>query len=147
MDDDELRRSGIDLSQEDGRCVVRMWGDVDAGLRGQASAVMVSLLQRRLPVVIDVSGVRFLDSSGVAFIIQLHRLGQDDATGLVLRDPPDHVMELLHLIGLVDQVAVERVASRPRDASPRLPVQRTAAAGGAASVADGDDGLALTPGG
>jgi len=98
---------GIEVVEDDPRSVVRLWGEVDASLRGQASDAMVRILQRGGPYVIDVSEVTFIDSSGLAFILQLHRVAADESTHVVLRDPPTLVMDLLDLVGVAGQVPLE----------------------------------------
>jgi anti-anti-sigma factor len=90
---------GIEIVDAD-RSVVRLWGDVDALLRDQASAALVRLLERGGPYVIDVGDVTFIDSSGLAFILQLHRVAGDENTHVVLRDPPTLVLDMLDLIGV-----------------------------------------------
>ena len=87
--------------------LVRMRGSIDESLRAQASAVMAHALGRPGPVVVDAGQVEFLDSSGLAFILQLVRAGREDARAVVLRDPPDLLLEMLELLGLIGDVPVE----------------------------------------
>jgi len=90
--------------------LVRMWGDVDAGLRSQASAVMARAMQHGGPVVIDASGVEFLDSSGLAFILQLLKAAREDHRKVVLRDPPTLVLDMFELLGLAGTIPMEFTA-------------------------------------
>lgn len=87
--------------------VVRMRGSIDESLRAQASAVMAHALGRSGPVVVDAGQVEFLDSSGLAFILQLVRAGREDGRAVVLRDPPDLLLEMLDLLGLTGDVPLE----------------------------------------
>ena len=87
--------------------LVRMWGSVDESLRTQASAVMARALGRPGPVVVDAAGLDFLDSSGLAFLLQLVRAAREDGRAVVLRDPPDLVVEMLQVLGLGDEVPLE----------------------------------------
>ena len=91
---------GIEILDDPDRSVVRLWGDVDALLRDQASAALVQLLERGGPYVVDVADVTFIDSAGLAFILQLHRVAGDEGTHVVLRDPPTLVMDMLDLLGI-----------------------------------------------
>lgn len=108
---DELEQTtslgGIEIDQDPDRALVRLWGDVDASLRDQASLAMVALVNRGGPYVVDVSGVTFLDSSGIAFVLQVHRMATDQGSTAVLRDPPALVLELLELIGLGGSIPCE----------------------------------------
>ncbi|MCB7135977.1 STAS domain-containing protein [Cellulosimicrobium marinum] len=105
------RGSGITDEPRDGGVVVTMWGEVDAALRDRASEAMSSVLATAGPVVIDVSEVTFIDSSGIAFIIQLYLLGQEDGRSVVLRDPSPSIVELLDMIGMGGRIPVERTGA------------------------------------
>lgn len=98
---------GIEVDQDPDRALVRLWGDVDASLRDQASMAMVALVNRGGPYVVDVSAVTFLDSSGIAFVLQVHRMATDQGSTAVLRDPPALVIEMLDLIGLGGTIPFE----------------------------------------
>lgn len=98
---------GIEITEADARACVRLWGDVDASLRDQASAAMVELAQRGGPYVVDIADVAFIDSSGIAFILQLHRLATEEGSTAILRDPPGLVTDMLELIGLTGAIPLE----------------------------------------
>ncbi len=100
------RTSGIVYAPADGGVVVTMWGEVDAALRDRASEAMSYVLDTRGRVVVDVADVTFIDSSGIAFIIQLWPpiYGRE----VVLRDPAPSIVELLDMIGMGGRIPVER---------------------------------------
>lgn len=100
----ELDRSRPDAS------VVRLWGDVDASLRDQASDVMAQVVLRTGPVVIGAAEVGFLDSTGLAFVLQLVKAGEEEGRDVVLEDPPEHVTDLVAMVGMADRVPVRRSA-------------------------------------
>lgn len=116
-----LGSGGIEVSPGTGRAVVRLWGDVDASLRDEASNAMVELLARGGPYVADVSGVTFLDSSGIAFLLQLHRVAADEGSRLILRDPPVLVIDLLQLIGIADVIPLEFTNDGPAASAAAVP--------------------------
>lgn len=106
---------GIELADAAAdQSVVRLWGDVDAGLREQASDVMARVVLRSGPVVVDASEVSFLDSTGLAFVLQLVKAGEEDGRDVVLQDPPDHMTDLVSMVGMADRVPVRRTV--PADA-------------------------------
>ncbi len=117
MDEVEQTNSlgGIEVDDDPERAVVRLWGDVDASLRDQASLAMIALVHRGGPYVVDVSGVTFLDSSGIAFVLQVHRMATDTGSTAVLRDPPVLVIEMLDLIGLGGTIPFEFSAGDTAD--------------------------------
>jgi anti-anti-sigma factor len=100
--------SGIRYGSHDDGVVVTMWGEVDAALRDLASEAMTYVLGTRGPVVIDVADVTFIDSSGIAFILQLYMLGEEDGREVALRDPSTSIVELLDMIGMGGRIPVVR---------------------------------------
>ncbi|GAA2721261.1 STAS domain-containing protein [Cellulomonas aerilata] len=90
----------ITVQGADGLTVVTLRGEIDAGLRHAASDAMVAVLAGQGPLVIDTSAVTFIDSSGMAFLLQLHGVASDAARPVVLRDPAGAVTDLLALVGL-----------------------------------------------
>jgi len=110
VDNDLPYPGGIEIVEADGRACVRLWGDVDATLRDQASAAMVVLAKQGGPYVVDVADVTFIDSSGIAFILQLHRLASEEGSTAILRDPPGLVTNMLELIGLTGTIPFEFTA-------------------------------------
>lgn len=97
--------AGIRLQDEPGCSVVEMWGEVDGALRPEASAALASALERDLPVVIDTSRVTFIDSTGIAFLVQLYTIGQDEGLQISLRNPPAVVSDVLAMLGVDELVA------------------------------------------
>lgn len=97
---DPVVDGGIEARHEGDGTRVVLWGAVDATLRDQASAVMAQALSVDGPVTVDASRVEFLDSSGLAFLLQLVRAGREDGRAVVLENPPALVIELLDLLGL-----------------------------------------------
>lgn len=87
--------------------LVTLVGEIDAALRETASTSMVQIVRRGGPVVIDAGGVTFIDSSGLAFVLQLHRVVEEDAQTCTLRHPPAMVLETLELIGMGGRLRVD----------------------------------------
>lgn len=85
---------------------LRVSGDIDLA---SAPSLLDSVLCAGLAydaghrVVVDLAGVRFIDSSGLAALVEAHRwLGQQEQA-LVISSPPERVVHLLELTGL-DQI-------------------------------------------
>ncbi|MCL1869828.1 MAG: STAS domain-containing protein [Promicromonosporaceae bacterium] len=102
------RSGGIDLVRGDEASVVRMWGEIDAALRAEAGAALAGALEQDHPVIVDATQVDFIDSAGVAFLVQLCRLGSDEGLKVSLRNPPPVVAEVLHLVGVEGVICEER---------------------------------------
>ena len=101
--------SGLECQVTDGATVVTLWGEIDASMRPTASRVMASLAlhDTTLPVIIDTSDVSFIDSSGVAFVLQIYALGLENGVNVILRNPSIAVVEVLAMVGILDRIPVE----------------------------------------
>jgi anti-anti-sigma factor len=82
--------------------VAHLWGEIDDALRQQAGSVLARALDRDLPVVLDTSRVEFIDSAGIAFLIQLCTIGREEGLTVTLKDPPPVVSEVIEILGLTE---------------------------------------------
>ena len=107
--------SGITCRATAEGAVITLWGEVDAALREAASEAMAQLATHGTgtPMVIDASEVTFIDSSGVAFILQVYVLGQETGTSVSLREPSEAVVEVLDMVGIGSRIPVVRAAGSP----------------------------------
>ncbi|WP_407317465.1 STAS domain-containing protein [Isoptericola halotolerans] len=101
----EVQAGGIALTERPSVSVVTMWGEVDIALRNEASAALAGAFQRDLPVVVDTSRVTFIDSAGIAFLVQLCRIGQDEGLQVSLHEPPTAIRQALRTLELDSLVA------------------------------------------
>lgn len=90
--------------------VVHLRGDVDATLREEASTAMGQALGASAPVVCDASDLRFIDSTGVAFLLQLRMATREAGLTMSLWDPRHVVGELLDAIGMAEEIPLAEVA-------------------------------------
>jgi len=97
---DETHAGGIALVERADVSVVDMWGEIDIALRNEASAALARAFERDLPVVVDTSRVTFIDSAGVAFLVQLCRIGRDEGLRVSLHRPPAAVLDVLRMLEL-----------------------------------------------
>jgi len=91
--------------------LITLWGEIDAALRDRASDAMAQVITHPGPVTIDVGQVTFIDSSGIAFILQVYMLGSEDGRPVVLQDPTSTLEDLLEMIGMGGTIPVVRTAS------------------------------------
>ncbi len=91
---------GITVTEATDRTVAHLWGEIDEALRHEAGAALSRALDRDLPVVLDAREVTFIDSTGVAFLIQFCTVGSQEGLRVALADPPEVVTEVLELLGL-----------------------------------------------
>ncbi|MBT0995561.1 STAS domain-containing protein [Cellulomonas sp. DKR-3] len=82
-----------------GTTVVRLVGEIDVALREQASLSMATALTGVDPIVVDSTDARFVDSSGIAFVMQMKRAADEAGLDLSLRDPHRVLRDVLEIIG------------------------------------------------
>lgn len=112
---------GITVTETTDATTAYLWGEIDDALREQASTALARALTRNLPVVLDAGQVRFIDSTGIAFLIQFCRIGQEEGLEVTLRNAPPIVTDVLEMLGLssmfqVVQTSAEEVDERSASA-------------------------------
>ncbi|MDQ4097130.1 MAG: STAS domain-containing protein [Actinomycetota bacterium] len=96
------------IQAEGGDKVVTVRGEVDAYSAPQLRACLEEVAgsgQRR--IVVDVSAMRFIDSSGVGVLVASIKRLRPDGRTLVLRRPTRQMTKILEITGLRDLVAVD----------------------------------------
>ncbi|MBC7290225.1 MAG: STAS domain-containing protein [Actinotalea sp.] len=93
---------GITVTETPEATVAHLWGEIDDALRQQAGAVLARALDRNLPIVLDTGRVEFIDSAGIAFLIQLCTIGREEGLAVTLHDPPAVVSEVIEMLGLTE---------------------------------------------
>jgi anti-anti-sigma factor len=87
------------------RVVLELRGDLDVIAATESNKRMLS---QRLPVgaelVVDLSGVTFIDSTGIRLILQANQHAMRHAARLVVVRGPERVMRVLRLVGLDEQL-------------------------------------------
>lgn len=101
----------IRVHRDDAGTTILLVGEVDAALRAEASASMAAALVSDGPLVVDSSEATFVDSSGLAFVLQLHRAATEAGIRVTLRDPGRVLREVLELAGLAGLIAEEPSAT------------------------------------
>ena len=85
-------------------------GDVDATLREEASIAMGQALGASTPVVCDATDLRFIDSTGVAFLLQLRMATREAGLAMSLWDPRRVVGDLLDAVGMAGEIPASDAA-------------------------------------
>lgn len=98
----------------DGVTTVALSGDVDMvvadGLLGALSEVIDDAATTG--VIVDMSRVRFWDSSGVGALVTAYRKASERGTTLVIGDMSEQVRQILRLTGLLDLLTDRRKVRR-----------------------------------
>lgn len=91
--------------QQGGTTVVRLKGDVDLQHSPEARKVLLAAVKGGKPVVVDLSEVSYIDSSGVASLVEGLQQARKLGSQLALAAVSDGAMRVLHLARL-DKVFV-----------------------------------------
>ena len=97
----------VTCDETDAALVVRLSGEIimDAVTERRAEVERLALAAAAPAVVVDLSGVAFMDSSGVGFLIGLRRLCQEHGKTLVLANPSPPIKKLLDMLRLTPYFA------------------------------------------
>jgi len=99
----------IDIARDGGHVVVAVEGELDP-MTAPELLEAVEPLQLDPAVetlVLDLSGVGFMDSSGLRVVINCHQELEGRGARLVLRSPSDAVHRLLEITDLVNRLNLE----------------------------------------
>lgn len=96
----QTQQNLIDLSEHWDATVAHLVGDINDGLRRRAGEALSRVLDRGLPLVLDLRKVRSIDATGIAFVVQCCTIGRDEGLRVTLLEPPPVIVDVLRLIGL-----------------------------------------------
>ena len=82
-----------------GEAVVRLRGDIDLGIATRLSKYLGDLARGR-NVVVDLRGVRFIDSSGMGVLVRARNTAMANGRDITLRNPGPNVANTLVVAGL-----------------------------------------------
>jgi anti-anti-sigma factor len=82
-----------------GEAIVRLRGDIDLDIAARLSKYLADLTRGR-NVVVDLRGVRFIDSSGMGALVRAHIAAKRNGREIILRNPPANVAKTLAVAGL-----------------------------------------------
>lgn len=89
-------------SYSEGCLTIFLRGELDHCAAQQAMRSIEELAEEYLPrrCVLDLSGLSFMDSSGIAVILKADRLLRQTGAELTLGNPPEQVRKVLEVAGL-----------------------------------------------
>jgi anti-anti-sigma factor len=93
--------------EEAGQIVAHVTGEIDLATCERLRDAIEPHLGRGQRVVLDLSDVRFMDSSCLKVLLHAHTTLTGDGGSLVLRNPSDFAKRVLSLSGLTDLFDIE----------------------------------------
>ncbi len=88
------------VEEKDGYAVVRLTGEVDLSRSPEARKTILGCLQKKRPLLVDLSAVEYIDSSGVASLVEGYQLSRTQELDFGLIGVSDAAMNVLRLARL-----------------------------------------------
>ena len=94
----------VDLStrEGDGHVVVALRGELDIADAVSVAAALAAVAARDLEIIVDLTGLEFIDSSGVAALARGRKHARLAGGDLVLAAPQEQVLRVLTLTRLIE---------------------------------------------
>lgn len=98
----------------DGRLTVRFCGELDHAAAAGAMYALTEAAQEYLPrtCLLDLSGLTFMDSSGIAVLLRAKKLLDRSGARLTVMDAPEQAKRVLELAGLGSMLAEQEPERR-----------------------------------
>jgi len=97
----------ITIDVETARTVVHLVGEIDTANSKRLRALLGERVDDDHVVVIDLAGVRFIDSSGLGVLVGALRRFNGAGHSLILRAPSASLLRVLEMTGLADVFPIE----------------------------------------
>jgi anti-anti-sigma factor len=108
---EEALEVGVERGAADGEVVVSVAGELDPHTAPRVKeAIDTALEEGTTRLVVDLSRVTFIDSSGLRVIIGGHQRSESAGGAFVLRNPSEATARLLEITGLDQHLAIDAVA-------------------------------------
>ncbi|MFI6295131.1 STAS domain-containing protein [Nonomuraea sp. NPDC050790] len=106
--------SGLDVSCEHARGVtlIRVAGEVDATNSAGLATAIEQARRPGVPVVLDLAGMTFLDSSGLKVLLSAHLLGEGQGSPVHLAAVQPMPVRVLRITGVLDRLNVHDTLER-----------------------------------
>jgi anti-sigma B factor antagonist len=94
----------VDLSTRecDGQVIVALRGVLDVADAASVAVALTAAAARQRDIIIDLAGLEFIDSSGVAALVRGRRQARHAGRELLLAAPQQQVLRVLTLTRLID---------------------------------------------
>jgi anti-sigma B factor antagonist len=125
------------IRQSEDRLVIALRGELDVTDAASAAAALITLAAHDCDIIVDLAGLEFIDSSGLAALVLARRHARQAGGDLLLAAPQQHVLRVLTITRLIEVFAViacpEEVASGAERSAAATPVTARPAILGAAT--------------
>jgi stage II sporulation protein AA (anti-sigma F factor antagonist) len=110
------RNCSLQINEEDENMVIVLKGEVDHHSAVWIRTEIDQMIAHKKPrkAILELSGIDFMDSSGIGLIMGRHARMQAIGGELILRDPNDRIMKIFDLSGLGKIVRIEKNTKKGR---------------------------------
>lgn len=105
--------------ERDGPAVVALRGELDMAEAASVAAALAAVVGRNRMVIVDLTGLVFIDTGGVAALVLARAQARRAGGGLLLAAPQDQVTRVLTLTRLVDVFCVHASVEQAADSAGR----------------------------
>jgi anti-sigma B factor antagonist len=115
----------LSASECDGRAVVALRGEFGETDAASVAAALAAVAARTPEIIVDLAGLDFIDSSGLAALVLARVQARQAGGDLLLAAPHDQVLRVLGVIRLAEvfsvHASVEQAAGRSRRVAVPVP--------------------------
>jgi anti-sigma B factor antagonist len=113
------------IRQNEDRVLVALRGELDVTDAASAAAALIALAARDCEIIVDLAGLEYIDSSGLAALVLARRHARQAGGDLLLAAPQQQVLRLLTLTRLIEIFGVhaceDKVASSAERSAATAP--------------------------
>jgi anti-sigma B factor antagonist len=106
-----------------GQIVVALRGELDVVDAASVAASLVAVAASGRQIIVDLMGLEFIDSSGMAALVRAQRRARQTGCDVLLAAPQRQVLQMLALTRLIDVFSVhanvDEAAGSPASSLPR----------------------------
>lgn len=97
----------ISTRQDGAYAVVALYGELDlAAADGLRNRLRTACDENAGRVVLDLSELTFIDSTGLSILVEYHNKTRQAGGGLILLDPRPAVVRILDITGLIERLTI-----------------------------------------
>lgn len=100
----------VSISFEAHSAFISLSGEIDLTIRDGLEFAAQEAIVRAVPVRVDLSGVTFMDSTGIGFLVALVRAGAESGWRLAVIGPSRLILDTLSVAGLASSIDVHQSA-------------------------------------
>jgi anti-anti-sigma factor len=112
-------RMKLHAGEYDGLAVVALRGELDVAEAASVAAALAAIAGSDRTVIVDLAGLEFIDSSGVAALVLVRAQARGGRGDLLLAAPQEQVTRVLTLTRLIDAFSVHASVEQAVDSAWR----------------------------